>query len=273
MEHGSSFAIGGSPLGHHDTAWHSVHAPADDPRPAPKPSRIHWSTLVFVAGMCVCAIGLLVTIAGVPARLAYDIDGAPNRNKPSSNDPMTINRSLDGNMKWIDQASSDDKGGYVGFIKSINRSEAAIPAMVQALGAMDASVVSIDSGLAGMGRVTTKMGADMTAMAGVSATSGAMMDSLGGDIGFLSRSMLELAGSTQELTRRMAKIEKLAGGIAANGTSEALRNTKALNASLPENVPVPTTTDGEPLDQAMKRLAAGGGGDGSGAVDGHAVAQ
>jgi hypothetical protein len=124
-----------------------------------------------------------------------------------------------------------------------------------------------------MGDVTTKMGADMTAMADVSDTSGATMTALGDDIGFLSSSMLELAGSTQELTERMARIEKLAGGIAATGTSEALKNTKALNTSLPENVPVPTTTDGEPLDQAMKRLASGGGGDGVGAVDGQAVAQ
>lgn len=272
MDYGSSFAIGGSPLGHHDTVRHSVHAPAEV-LPAPKPNRMHWSTLVFVAGMSICAIGLLVTIAGVPGKLAYDVDGAPNRNKPTSSDPMAINRSLDGNMKWIDQASSDAQGSYVGYIKSINRSEVAIPAMVQALVAMDTSVRSIDTGLAGLGDVTTQMGADMTAMADVSATSGATMDALGGDIGFLSTSMLELAGSTQELTARMAKIEQLAGGIAATGTSEALKNTKGLNASLPENVPVPTTSDGEPLDQAMKRLASGGGGEGTGAVDGQAVAQ
>jgi hypothetical protein len=270
MDYGSSFAIGGSPLGHHDAARHEQHA-LGDVRPAPRPQRMHWSTLLFVAGMCVCTIGLLVTLAGVPAGLAYDVDSPANRNKPTSNDPMAINKSLDGNMKWIDQSSSDAKGSYVGYIKSINRSEAAIPAMVQALAAMDSSVQSIDTGLAGMGDVTTKMGADMTAMADVSAASGATMESLGGDIGFLSKSMLELAGSTEELTKRMASIEKQAGGIAANGTSEALKNTKALNESLPEDVPVPTTTDGEPLDQAMKRLASGGGTDG--AVDGMAVAQ
>ncbi len=274
MDYGSSFAIGGSPLGHHhDAARHSVHAPADV-LPAPKPHRMHWSTLLFLGGMCVCAVGLLVTIAGVPGNLAYDVDGAPNRNKPTSSDPMAINRSLDGNMKWIDQSSGTGKGGYAYYIKSINQSEAVIPPMVQALAAMDASVKSIDTGLAGMGDVTTKMGEDMAAMADTSAASGATMTSLGTDIGFLSKSMLELAGSTEELTTRMAKIEKLAGGIAANGTSEALKNTKALNASLPENVPVPTTTDGEPLDQAMKRLASGGGGaEGAGAVDGQAVAQ
>ena len=270
MDYGSSFAIGGSPLGHHGTTRHSVHAPADV-LPAPRPQRLHWSTLLFVAGMCICAIGLLATLAGVPGSMAYDVDGAPNRNKPDSSDPMAINRSLDGNMKWIDQASSSGKGGYVGYVKSVNVSEGAILPMVQALTAMDASVKSIDTGLAGMGDVTTKMGADMEAMAATSAASGATMNALGSDIGFLSTSMLELAGSTEELTKRMAKIEKLAGGIAANGTSEALKNTKALNASLPDNVPVPTTSDGEPLDVAMKRLASGGGG--AGAVDGQVLAQ
>ncbi|MCW2921223.1 MAG: hypothetical protein JWL76_1097 [Thermoleophilia bacterium] len=273
MDYGSSFAIGGSPLGHHDTTRHSVHAPVDV-LPAPKPQRMHWSTMVFVAGMCICAIGLLMTVAGVPGDLAYDVDGAPNRNKPTSSDPMAINRSLDGNMKWIDQSSSSEQGGYVGYIKSINRSEVVIPPMVQALAAMDSSVRALDSGLAGMGEVTTKMGADMAAMADTSSASNDTMNALGGDIGFLSKSMLELAGSTEELTKRMAKIEKLAGGIAANGTSEALKNTKALNASLPDNVPVPTTSDGEPLDQAMKRLASGGGGtEGAGAIDGQVLAQ
>ncbi len=280
MDYGSSFAIGGSPLEHHDGTRRSrVPAHAEDPRPTPAPQKLHWSTLVFVGGMCVCAIALLATLAGVPGSMAYDVDGAPNRNEPNSNDPMAINRSLDGNMKWIDQSSSDAKGSYVGLIKSINQSEAAIPAMVQALAAMDTSVRAIDSGLAGLSSVTTGMGTDLASMADVSGASGSTMTDLGADIGFLSKSMLELAGSTEELTARMAKIEKKAGGIAANGTSAALTNTKALNDSLPDDVPVPTTTDGEPLDQAMKRLAQGGGGSsggadaGSGAVDGQVVAR
>lgn len=270
MDYGSSYAIGGSPLTHHAPAQHQQVLPA------PRPRRMHWSTMFFTFGMCIAAIALLATIAGVPADMAYDIDGAPNRNKPTSSDPAAINKSLDGNMKWIAQASSDSNGSYVGYIKSINRSEAAIPAMVQALASMDASVRSIDTGLGGLGEVTGKMGDDLDAMANVSATSGDTMGSLGTDIGFLSTSMLELATSTEELTKRMAAIEQQAGGIAANGTSKALENTKALNASLPENVPVPTTTDGEPIDQAMQRLATGGGAgnaSGTGAVDGMAVAQ
>ena len=271
MDYGSSYAIGGSPLARHDAA-RDTHPAHGDVLPPPRPQKLHWSTLVFVAGMVACALGLLVTVAGVPGRLAYDVDGAPNRNKPASNDPMAITRSIDGNMKWIEQQSSDAEGSYVGYINSINRSEVAIPAMVQALAAMDTSVRSIDAGLAGMGKVTSQMGADMQAMADISSESGATMTGLGEDIGFLSNSMLELAGATEQLTKRMAKIEAQAGGIAANGTSAALENTKELNASLPENVPVPTTTDGEPLDQAMRRLASGGGGT-DGAVDGMAVAQ
>src|SRR5690606_5727815 len=151
-------------------------------------------------GMVVCALGLLATIAGIPGKAGYDVDGAPKRNEPSSNDPLKLSQSLDGNMKWISANSSDAQGAYVGYIKSINRSEAAIPAMVQALVAMDASVKAIDTGLANVGTTTKAMGADMTAMAEVSAASGETMGALGDDIGFLSRSMLQLAGSTQELT-------------------------------------------------------------------------
>lgn len=258
MDFGSSYAVGGPQLGHQAGA---SHATAGDgvTLPAPPPQRMHWSTLLFVAGMAICAIGLLATIAGVPGRLGYDVDGAPDRNKPSSNDPLKLSQSLDGNMKWIAQSSSDADGAYVGYIKSINRSEAAIPAMVQALVAMDASVRAIDAGLADVGATTTAMREDLAAMAEVSGASAGTMGSLGDDIGFLSSSMLQLADSTQELTERMAAIEQQAGSIAANGTASALKNTKDLNASLPDEVPAPITSDGRPLDQAMAALAEGGG--------------
>jgi hypothetical protein len=260
MNYASSYAMGGTP------PMQPHHAAADVVLPAPPPRRMHWSTITFVAGMAICLFALLATVAGVPAQLGYDVDGAPNRNKPDSMDPMAISKSLDGNMKWIDESSSDREGSYVGYIKSINRSEAAIPAMVQALMAMNSSVVAIDEGLASVGATTAQMGKDMQAMSDISATSSEAMGKLGGDIGFLSSSMVELASSTQELTKRMAGIERKASGIADGGTSAALKASKDLNASLPASVPVPVTTDGEPLDQAMKRLATGGGAGGEAAV-------
>jgi len=270
MDYASSYAVGGPQLGDQGGGrHHAVHAPATV-LPAPRPERMHWSTIVFTIGMAICAIGLLVTISGAPAKLGYDLDAPGERTKPDSNDPLTVSRTLDANMKWIAEHSSDAPGNYVGYIKSINRSEAAIPAMMQALVSMDASVKSIDAGLGGLGDVTTAMGDDLQSMADVSGTSGATMTALGTDIGFLSSSMVELATATEELTVRMSSIERKAGGIAENGTSAALDNTKALNQSLPDEVPVPLTTDGEPLDVAMKRLQASGGG---GAVDSGAVAQ
>jgi hypothetical protein len=252
MDYASSYATGGAPVAY-------AMGP-DVVLPAPPPQRMHWSTMLFVAGMVCCVLSLFATIAGVPAKLGYDVDGSPTRNKPDSMDPMQISKSLDGNMKWIDQASSDHKDGYVGYIKSINQKEVAIPAMVQALVAMNASVIAIDSGLADVGATTTQMGKDMQSMSDISTTSAKTMGGLSSDIGFLSGAMVELAGSTQELTRRMAGIEKKAGGIADGGTSAALKSAKDLNASLPATVPMPTTTDGEPLDQAMRKLATGGGG-------------
>lgn len=258
MDYASSYAAGGPPLGQ----------PGDRPLdaaatgvvlPAPRPQRMHWSTLLFVAGMSICAIGLLATIAGLPAKIGYDVDGAPVRNKPGTN-PLHLTESLDGNMKWLARNSSDKEGGYVYYVKSVNRSEAAIPVMVQAIAAMDASLRKIDAGLGDLGATTVSMREQMEAMADVSESSAATMAGLGEDIGFLSGSMLELAASTEELTERMAAIEKQAAGIAANGTAAALKNTKDLNASLPDDVPAPMTTDGIPLDQAMAAAAHGGGG-------------
>jgi len=213
--------------------------------PAPKPTRMHWSTLLLVAGMAVCSLGLLATIAGVPARMGYDADGAPNRNKPSSNDPMKVSASLDGNMKWIDEASSERAGGYVSYIQSINRSEGVIAPMVAALGQMDASVKAIDAGLGEVGATTRAMRANMAAMAEVSAASSDTMQALGEDIGFLSGSMLELAGSTQELTEKMARIERQARAIATGGTAVARGHAADLNAALPPEVPAPQLTDVE----------------------------
>ena len=265
VDYTSSYADGATPPMPNAGAYASASidaAPgtAANVHPAPRPIRIHWSTIVLVSGLTICLFGLIATIAGVPARLWYDVDGSPSRNKPDSNDPMAMTRSLDQNMKWIDENSGDAKGGYVGYIKSINRNEAAIVVMVQALVTMDRSVKAIDAGLGVLNETTSAIEDDLDEMNAASAASAATMSELSTDIGFLSESMLGLASSTQQLTKRMAAIEKKAGGISENGTSAALANTKALNASLPSEVPVPTTTDGEPLDQAMKRLASGGGG-------------
>lgn len=267
MDFASSYALGSTTPMQRGPAL----APRDaSPLPTPRPQRMHWSTLLFTTGMAICAVALLATVAGVPGKMGYDIDGAPNRNEPSSMDPLKLTQSIDGNMKWIAQQSGDGKGGYVGYIQSVNRSEAAIPAMMTALIAMDASVRAIDTGLAGMGAATTTMGDDIAAMGATSAASGETMRALGSDIGFLSRSMVELAGATEQLTARMAAIERKAAGIADGGTSEALRNTEALGASLPDGIPVPVTTDGEPYDVAMQRLAtAHGGGAGAAAATAH----
>lgn len=264
MDHASSYAVGSttpSPRG-------AVHARLEAaPLPTPRPQRLHWSTLLFMAGMATCALALLATVAGVPGTMGYEVDGAPNRNEPDSMDPLALTRSIDGNMKWIARQSGDGPGGYVGYIQSVNRNEAAIPAMMTALIAMDGSVKAIDRGLSEMGASTTTLGDEIASMQATSAASGDTMRGLGGDIGFLSRSMVELAGATQQLTTRMAAIERKAAGIADGGTSEALRNTKALGASLPDGIPVPVTSDGEPYDVAMQRLAtAQGGGAGAAAA-------
>lgn len=242
MDYASSYAMGIT----------SSHGRTDQVLPPPKPDRLHWSNLIFGIGMVVLVLALVATIAGVPGRMGYDLDGAPNRNKPSSNDPLAISRSIDGNMKWIDANSADTPQSYVGLIKQINRNEAAIPAMAQALASMDASVRAIDSGLGQMGSTTETMGENIAAMVDTSRASGATMSGLSGDIGFLSRTMLELAGATQKLTLRMSSIERQASAIANDGTSAALKSSQSMNATLPDEIPVPSTSGG-------RAQAAGGG--------------
>ncbi|MCW2925738.1 MAG: hypothetical protein JWM98_3142 [Thermoleophilia bacterium] len=272
MDYTSSYAVGAPRLGHGTDGQPQRAVDADVAvLPTPRPQRMHWSTMLLVAGMAICLVGLLATVAGVPAKMGYDSDGAANRNKPSSSDPSAITKSLDGNMKWIDQSSSDGKGGYVYYIKSINRSEAAIPGMVQALVAMNDAVRQIDGGIGEVGATTAAMATDMQAMAEVSGASADTMDDVSGDIGFLSKSMLALANSTGQLTARMAGIEKKAGAIASGGTGTALKSTTQLNASLPSSVPPPIMSDGKPL---VVPPATGGGTDGAAdaaAVDGAPV--
>lgn len=244
---GSSYAVGtgrqGGMRGYDGDVVTSV-------LPPPPPSRVHWSTMLCAAGMAVCFVALIATVLGVPGRMGYDIDAAGTRNKPTSSDPMALTRSLDANMKWIDEHSSESKGGYVGYITSINESEAAIPKVVGRLGEMQESVDAIDASLGRVGATTAGMRRDMEAMAATSASSADAMDALGADLGFLSRSMTTLASSTLQLTHDMATIERKAAGIAANGTSVARSTAAQLNASLPNGIP----------DPIISRDAAGGGG-------------
>lgn len=264
MDYASSYAMGASPLGDRGNAQ-AAHASVQV-LPPPKPERMHWSTILFGAGTVICAIAVLATIAGVPASMGYDVDSPGKRVKPTSNDPLKISQAIDSNIKWLVEHSDDKPGNYVGLIESINRNEIAIGGMVQALMTMNASVTAIDQGLGELGGNTAAMGADVDAMAATSQASGDTMQALAGDIGFLSRSMVELANATEDLTTRMGSIEAKAGAIASGGTSAALENTKELNASLPEGVPVPLTDKGEPYDVALQRLQGAQGGGGAGAA-------
>jgi hypothetical protein len=185
---------------------------------------------------------LLATLAGVPARMGYDRDGAPARVEPDSSDPLANMKSVDANLKWIAQASGPGSGEYLGWMRAINAKEASIPAMITAITAMDSAVRAIDAGLGSVEATTTRMNADMAAMSKASAASGASMGSLDTEVGLLSKSMLSLAATTQQLTQRMSAIEQEAGGIATDGTAGALAIAKELNAVLPAEVPAPVLT-------------------------------
>lgn len=255
MQYGSSYAVGahGGQQGHAMPGASMGAARPDLVLPPPPPRRMHWSSLLFAGGIVVCLLGILVAVSGVPGRMGYDVSEEGRRNKPpDSMDPMAIQKSLDANMKWIDRNSSSE-GGYLGYIESINRHEAAIPVMVQALAAMDASVRTIDGGLGVVTETTEEMRANMEAMAASSQASADTMAAMGEDLGFLSKTMVGLAASTTQLTTKMAAIEKKAAGISAKGTSAALATTKQLSGALPDGVP----------DPVFEGAAGGGGGAGT----------
>jgi hypothetical protein len=236
MQYGSSFADGAMP---YSTPMGGAGGAAVV-LPAPPPTRMHWSTLLFAGGMLVCFVALLATIAGIPGSMGYDADAKGVRNDPDTSDPMALSKSLDANMKWIDEHSADVPGGYVGYIKSVNDSEAAIPVMVTAMGSMDTALKRIELGMGGVIKSSTAMNADLGAMTKASQQSAATMQVLAGDVGFIAASMGKLNAATKELTTSMGAIQREADGIANTGTSKALSTTKELNAALPEGVPTPT---------------------------------
>lgn len=245
MDHARSFAAGQPPLGHHRTHAGMPAGSADGlVLPAPRPTSLPWSTRIFIAGSIACTIALAAAVAGIPGRLAYDADGPGERVKPTSSNPLAVQAALDRNMKWIDEASSDEPDAYVGHIKSVNENELAIAATAEAIVAMEQAVRTISSGMGDVNATTEAMRASMEHMAQVSDSSAATMSQLDGDIGFLARSMQELASSTGEIVQRMSSVERQADAIAAKGTAAALATTRELNQSLPPEVPEPVYRDG-----------------------------
>lgn len=212
--------------------------------------RPHWSAFVLAAGAVAMAVALALVVANVPGSMFYDRHGPGKRNRNTSHDPMQMSRSIDLNMKYIQQKTGYDPDEYNGYLSSVNHSEDAIPGMSQAVVDMTAGVASIESGLSGVYKTTVQMREDMDAMLATSEHSGATMQTLDGSIGGLSGSMGDLLAQTRLLTTAMSGIEGKAAGIANKRTSIALRQAKELNGVLPDKVPPPTTSLTMPRYQA-----------------------
>ena len=120
-----------------------------------------WPNWLLAAGAAAMAIALMLVLAGVPAKLFYDIDGEGRVNKNTSHDPLAMSRSIDLNMKYIKKNAGYDEGQYNGLLSSINKSEDAVPALAQADVAMSASLEKIDTGLTEVLATTEAMRVDM----------------------------------------------------------------------------------------------------------------
>ncbi|MCW2950083.1 MAG: hypothetical protein JWN41_1096 [Thermoleophilia bacterium] len=214
--------------------------------PPPKPARLHWSTIVMLVGLAACGLATVAAIAGIPAHLGYDVDGAAHRNDPTHTSALGLTASLDGNMKWIDAASADTPSTYVGYIRSINRSEGSIAGMTTALAGMAASVDAIDAGLTSLSATTAQMNRDMASMSADTTAAASSMNTLAGGVGNLSASMVELSAAAVSLTQHMAAVQHDAHDIATNGIRQAKSATAELNAVLPNGIPRATEEGGQP---------------------------
>ncbi len=219
----------------------SGHAPFAMPA-QPQAPRRPWTTLVVAFG-CICMFaGLVLSIAGVPGKLGYNMNGPGARIKNTSYDPLTMSRAIDANIKLVAEGSGFEPDQLNGYFLGVSKSEDQIPLLAQSALEMDSSVTKIDAGLADVYATTKTMRENMQGMAETSQTSATTMQGLAGDISGLADAMSELSAATEQLTAAMSSIERKAGNIASDGTSKALKITRRMNSSLPSSVPRPQTT-------------------------------
>ena len=207
--------------------------------PAPK---LQWSLWVVGAGCVAMFVGLVLAVSGMPGQLAYNEHAAGERVKNTSHEPLTTMRSMDSNVKWVEQNTEDGPGQLNFYLANINTSEQQISVMAAAVQAMTMSVMAIDANLAGVSKTTQKMRTNMAALAATSAHSAGTMGSLGTNITGLGSSLGALSSATKQLGNEMATIGAKAKKISKGGTDVARRNTQSLNDVLPSKVPSPETS-------------------------------
>ncbi|MBC7645058.1 MAG: hypothetical protein H7123_08025 [Thermoleophilia bacterium] len=207
--------------------------------PAPK---VQWSVAVVGAGCVAMFIGIILAVAGVPAKLTYNENAAGERVKNTSHEPLTTMRSMDSNVKWVKQNTEDGPGQMNFYLTNIDTSEKQIGIMAGAVQAMTASVIAIDENLSGVAKTTTTMGADMKTLAATSTHSSGTMSSLGTNISGLGTSLAKLSTATKALGAAMTKIGVKAKKISTGGTSVARSSTQSLDDVLPSTVPHPETS-------------------------------
>lgn len=197
---------------------------------------------ILGAGCIAMIVGLVLVITGTPAKMAYDQDAAGKRVNYGGSDMMALTSSIDQNMKYIREETSDNPDKYNALLSDINESEKAIPKLAASIEAMAVGVKSIELSLKEVAGTTATMQENMEAMGQTTESSAATMSDLAASVGGIGASMTALKNASAELTKSMSGIESMATGIAKDGTGKALVQTKELNGALPATVPTPTTT-------------------------------
>jgi uncharacterized protein YoxC len=185
-------------------------------------------------------VALVLVITGTPAKMAYDQDAAGKRVNYTGSDMMALTGSIDQNMKYIREETSDNPNKYNALLADINKSEQAIPELAASIESMAVGVKAIELSLKEVQATTDTMQADMEAMGQTTESSAATMSGLNANVGGIGASMTALKDASAQLAKSMSGIESMATGIAKNGTGKA--QTKELNAALPATVPTATTT-------------------------------
>jgi uncharacterized protein YoxC len=187
-------------------------------------------------------VALVLVLTGTPAKMAYDQNAPGKRVLYKGSDMMALTGSIDQNMKYIREETSDAPDKYNALLADINKSEQAIPELAASIESMAVGVAAIEASLKEVQATTDTMQADMEAMGQTTQNSAATMSSLNANVGGIGASMTALKDASAELARSMSGIETMATDIAKNGTGKALSQTKELNAALPATVPTATTT-------------------------------
>jgi methyl-accepting chemotaxis protein len=204
--------------------------------------RPSWSAYVYLVGVAAMATAIVLVVAGVPARTFYDVDGPGRQNETTSSDMLTLSRSIDENIKYLESATGDGKDEYNGLESSILARLEPLPRIAASSERLSKSVRKMEHSMASMQEKSAAMHTSMAALGTTSSDSAKTFEEITAEIGALAESMSAMLAASRELVDSMEAVEADVRRIAKTRTPEARRITAQINAALPPGVPAANTS-------------------------------